>query len=107
MSSVADRRARLLDAVYASYGEDAAWTPGDGLSPVRVKREEAEADLQLGQSRVRVGTIILRVRKAEVAAPAKGDLVDIVDTLERFKIVARPELERFGLEWICEAARAE
>lgn len=106
MSPVADRRARLLAAVYASYGEDAAWTPGDGLEPVRIKREEAQDDLQLGQSRVRVDTVVLRVRASEVSAPAKGDQVDIVETAERFVLIGKPSLERFRLEWICEAVRA-
>jgi hypothetical protein len=105
MSPVADRRARLLAAVYVSYGEDASWTPGDGPEPVRIKREEAEDDLSLGQSRVRVDTVVLRVRRTQVSAPAKGDQVVTVDTAESFEVIAKPRLERFGLEWICEAAR--
>ncbi|KQZ31722.1 hypothetical protein [Caulobacter sp. Root1472] len=105
MSPVADRRARLLAAVYASYGEDAAWTPGDGSDPVRIKREEAEQDLQLGRSRVQVDTIVLRVRRSEVSAPSKGDQVVTVETAEAFSLIAKPKLERFGLEWICEAVR--
>lgn len=104
MSPVVDRRARLLAAVYAQWGEDAVWTPGDGPDPVRVKREEADADVQLGQSRVRVDSIVLRVRRAEVSAPAKGDQVGFVDPPEAFVLIAKPKLERFGMEWICEAA---
>jgi hypothetical protein len=106
MSPVADRRARLLASVYASYGEDAAWTPGDGPAPVRIKREESEEDVQLRQARIRVDAVVLRVRRTEVSSPANGDQVDIVDTAERFRIIATPKLDRFGLEWICEAARA-
>ena len=76
--SQTDRAARIQDAVFAAFGEDATW---QGVSdPVRVRRFEADerGDLGFGGSAIVTGRMI-RVRASDVAEPAKGEEVQILD----------------------------
>lgn len=104
MTPLADRRARLLDAVYRAYGEASVWTPaGGGVSSTPVVRRQAgDQVVSWGDSQAVMGTLILRVRRSEMAAPGEGDLVAIAP--DTFKVIAEPRLEPIGLEWLCEAA---
>lgn len=104
MTPLADRRARLLDAVYRAYGEVSVWTPvggGAALTPV-VRRQAGDQVVRWGDSQAVLGTLVLRVRRSEISAPSEGDL--IVITPDIFKLIAEPRLEPVGLEWLCEAA---
>ena len=106
MTPLADRRARLLDAVYRAYGEASVWTPVGGGVPATpsVRRQIGEQVVRWGDSEAVMGSLILRVRRSELAAPAEGDLVTIAP--DTFKVIAEPRLEPVGQEWLCEAAPA-
>lgn len=105
MASLAERRSRLHAATYATFGEEAAWTPvaGGGPLPVSVRRREGDEEGRFGRSEAVLPTTFIAVRRSEIAAPAKGDLVAIgADT---FKIIAAPQLAARGTQWRCEAVQ--
>ena len=108
MTDMADREARLLAAVYRSYGLAAVWTPvggGESVSPtVRHTTEDVEPEFGAGRD-VRRRNLI-HVRRSEVPAAAAGDLVAITTPPLAFRVIAQPRLEPGGLEWLCEVAEA-
>jgi hypothetical protein len=102
MAEPQDRRARLLAALYARFGEAADWTPaaGGSASPVTVRRRGDDGLVQMGPTEVVAPTHLLRVRVADVAAPARRDSVAI--GAETFRVMGKPRLVHSGLEWLCE-----
>lgn len=97
-------QARLQAAVFARLGEAATWTGVAGN--VRVLRREADEELHLDR-----GTIIedggrIRVRQSEVAAPAVGNEVQILDVDGNpvagalYTVSGEPQLDRKGV-WTC------
>jgi len=106
MSPPADRRARLLEAVYRTWGEPAGWMPvaGDLITGIKVRRtSEEDVPVEFGShSRAVVERVVLRVRAAEVPRPAKGDRIEILDdgqVVGAYIITDRPLKVRFGMEW--------
>lgn len=102
--SFAESVARQQNAVFRALGEDAAWT---GVAdPVRVILREADEELRLGEGSVMVTGRVLRVRKSEVAAPAQGQSVQVLDAAGApvsgalFTIGGAPRLDRKGV-WHC------
>jgi hypothetical protein len=78
-----DAFAMATDAIFEDphLAVDAIWRVGggaDGVS-VRVIRKSPEAIVGLGDSRFDLDAMLLDVRLSEVAAPARGDQVDILD----------------------------
>ena len=107
MASPADRRARLLEAVYRTWGEPAGWisATGDiltGITVRRVSEEDVPVDFGAG-SRAKVERVVLCVRRNEVGSPAKGDRVEILDAAGDvdaiYFVTDRPQRVRFGQEW--------
>lgn len=113
MSRLANRRARFLDAKYRQFGEAATWTPAGGGAPltgVSVRPRGGDDTQNWADSRMNLPTVILEVRRDQVAAPAAGDSVELLDdetllVLDRFTLIADPQLTPLGLEWTCEARR--
>lgn len=90
-----DLQTRQQAAVFAALGHDATWEGID--DPVRVViRDE---DRVLGQTIA--DAVIVRVRQAEVEAPADEDIV-VLDDGRRYQLIAPPLLDR-KLVWQCEA----
>lgn len=105
MSALQARRARLLASLYVSYGEAALWTPAAGGTPIAVtiRRRGEEVDAPMGASSALVWQDVIRVRRLELAAPARGDRVAL-ETGETVKIIADPRQAKAGGEWVCEYA---
>lgn len=102
--SFAGAQERLQQAVFDRLGEDATWS---GIAdPVRVIRREADEDLRLGEGSVMVTGRSIRVRKAQVAAPAEGDTAQILDAAGAaaagalYSVAGEPKLDRKGV-WHC------
>ncbi|AJP72270.1 head-tail joining protein [Sphingomonas hengshuiensis] len=99
--SFPELRAALVDSVFAELGEDARWS---GVAdPVRVRRKSADEDETIGRLGIIATSEVLRVRKSDVAAPAKGDLVDMLDdagveTGEQLRVSGEPRILR-NLVW--------
>ncbi len=95
--------ARQQDAVFRVLGEDATWSGIDDTVRVRFREADEEAGPQLGQ--FIAATLFIRVRKSEVAMPAIGDVVVLVDEARPLKVISEPKLDRKGV-WECGVADA-
>jgi len=97
--------AAVLDVLFVdpNIGEDAIWKAGGTGSgaAVRVIRKSPDVTERFGETPIVLPTNILDVRKAEVASPAEGDLVEI--GAGTFKVVGTPMIDQLGLIWTCEA----
>ena len=108
MAGLSERRARLLDAVYRTFGEAATWSPvagGAALTPT-VIRAPGEQIMSFGDSEVAVPVLIVRVRRSEVAEPQEGDTVAVTiegGGTDTVTLISRPRLKELGMEWLCEA----
>lgn len=102
----AEREARMLSAVYRTYGEDAVWTPAGGGAPapcrVQLRTEDRETGFGAGQA-LRRSTVLL-VRVSELPAPAKADQATVTGGrwAGTWTVLADPQLTTDGLEWACE-----
>jgi len=109
MAALHDRRARLLASLYSTYGEPATWTPAGGGAaiPVTIRRHGEDIEVGFGGSAGLATKDFLRVRPSEVAAPARNDVVEVLDApggnvVATFRIIADPRLVKAGGEWVCE-----
>jgi hypothetical protein len=97
--------AAALDVLFAdpNIGEDALWKAGGVGSgvPVRVIRKSPDVVVRFGDTSIVLPTNIVDVRKAEVASPAEGDLVEIGTVI--LKVMGAPVIDQLGLVWTCEA----
>lgn len=109
MTALADRRARLLAALYATFGEAAAWTSAasGAVTSLTVRRKGEDDQVGFGESAALVTKDMLRVRVADLAAPAEDDQVVVqlaAGGAETVRVLAPPRRVRNGLEWVCEVA---
>ena len=102
-------QARLEAAVFDRLGEDATW---DGVSgTVRVIRRVADEELRFDVATIIQTGVTIRVRKSEVAAPAEGQQVQVIDdsgtplAVGLFVINGEPQIDRKGV-WHCPAKQA-
>ena len=98
--------AAALDTLFAdpNLGETALWRAGgagDGVS-VRVITRQPDQVVGFGDSRAVLPTILIEVRRSQVANPASGDTVEVAG--ETLEIIARPTIDSLLLVWSCEAA---
>ncbi|HXF89603.1 MAG TPA: hypothetical protein VNK48_14705 [Xanthobacteraceae bacterium] len=97
--------AAAIDAIFgdSSMAEDALWRAGgsDPAVPVRVIRRAPDAVVGFGDSRALLPSVLIDVRRSEVAEPASGDTVEIEGEL--FEVIAAPVVDSFGLLWTCES----
>lgn len=107
MSAPASRRRRLLESIYRTYGEPAAWTASTGeiFEGVSVRRRAQEDDtVDYGaNSRTSVEIVVLFVRVSEIRAVSKGDRIEILGEdgapEAAYVVIDRPTKVRFGAEW--------
>ena len=95
-----------IDAIFrdGNVAEDALWRAGgagDGIV-VRVIRKSPDEVVGFGDSRAVLPTVMIDVRRSDVADPAAGDTVEIGTLV--FEIIGTPVLDSLGLVWSCEAA---
>lgn len=86
------------DALWRAGGAGGA---GDGVS-VRVITRQPDQVVGFGDSRAVLPTILIEVRRSQVANPASGDTVEVAG--ETLEIIARPTIDSLLLVWSCEAA---
>lgn len=108
MASPMDRRARLKAATYATFGEAANWISGLGGQPrpVTIIAADEEEIVRFGDSQAIVGTLLYKVRHAEVPDPQINDLCVLTRTGENFRVVGEPIRVKYGLDWLCWMAEA-
>lgn len=101
--------AMAFDVLFAdpNLSETALWRAqglpsGDGVA-VRVLARSPDAELRLGQARVAVPALVLRVRVAEVAQVRKGDVVEYRSAL--WRVTSDGVLDREGLVWLADVER--
>jgi hypothetical protein len=97
---------RAVDDLFAdpNIARAALWRAGgvgDGI-PVRVVTRRPDQAVGFGDSRAILPTMLIEVRRAEVASPAVGDVVTIEG--DSFEIIAAPTLDSLRLVWTCESA---
>lgn len=93
-------------AVRERLTDPALWRAGgtgDGVE-AGVILEQPDVEIAFGQSRAVAASAVLGVFRVDVAAPAKGDTAQLVDTGRLFRVIARPQLDADGTYWRCEAA---
>jgi len=104
MGGVAEREARLLAAIYRTYGLAADWAPVGGgvvLHPtVRLVVEDVEVGY--GDSFDIQRRTVVYVRLSEVPRATAGASVTI--GASTYTVIAQPKLEKIGLEWLCEVS---
>lgn len=94
---------RQQAAIFDRLGEDADW---EDVGTVRVRRREADEELQFERGRVIETGRRIKVRRSEVPEPARGQTVQILDdngdpvSDGTFVITGEPELDRRGV-WTC------
>lgn len=100
----AERVARQQESVFRTFGEDATW---EGVTdPVRVIRKEADEEMRLDRGELVITGRLIRVRQSEVAEPAQGQLVQILDddgnpvSSAAYSVSGEPQLDRKGV-WHC------
>jgi hypothetical protein len=98
----ADIASEAVDAAFEEFGSSAAYTPpsGPAVDGIAIIRGRPDAEASLGDSRLRVDSVVIEVRASD-ASPAKGGSFAIDG--EDFTIIAAPrrsDPER--LIWRCE-----
>ena len=101
-----DAFAVATDALFAdpNIAMDAIWRAGGaGIgTAVRVVTRRPDQVIGFGDSRAVLPTLLVDVRRSEVAEPASGDTVEIDGDL--FEVIAAPIIDSVRLMWTCEAA---
>lgn len=98
--------AAATDVLFAdpNIARPAIWRAG-GVGPgtmVRIVTRRPDQVVGFGDSRAVLPTMLVDVRRSEVAEPASGDTVEIDG--ETFEIIAAPTIDSLRLVWTCEAA---
>ncbi len=99
MAGFPERRRWLVDASFATFGEDAEWPE---LGTVRVRFKTTDEDSRFGGVDLVERSTMIRVRSWEVAQPAIGTVVEIATgpNAGSYPIVERPMLDIKGV-WDC------
>lgn len=99
-----DALVRQQTAIFDVLGDDAQW---EGVAdPVRVKLNVADESIRGDYSDLVATGRTIKVRKSEVAAPAVGDQVQMLDSSgdpvsdSLFEVAGEPMLDRRGV-WTC------
>lgn len=72
--SFTEARARMDDAVFRRFGEDASYVSPHGQvsEGVRIIRKEADDESRFADSRMIMPTYRIRVRRSDIAKPEEG-----------------------------------
>lgn len=114
MSLSSERRRRLVDAAFATFGDAAEWShlvteqARWVMEPVTVRCREQDQDDRFGAVSIIRRSIIIRVRSWEVEMPEVDQVVDIPDGrwAGSYVIAAKPMLDKSGV-WECPATRQD
>jgi hypothetical protein len=95
-----------VDDIFAddNFGEAAFWkvdAVGAGVA-VRVIHSSPDNLISYGGNRALITGDVIEVRASEVAAPKRGDIVEITGKAT-YDIMGAPALDPLGLVWTCEA----
>lgn len=101
-----DAFAAAINALFAdpNIARDARWRAGGtgAGTVVRIITKRPDQAANFGDSRVMLPTMLVEVRRSQVAAPASGDTVEMDS--ETFEVIATPAIDSLRLVWTCEAA---
>ena len=101
-----DAFAAATDAVFAdpNIARVAIWHQGEVGSGVAVRVTVRRPDqiVGFGDSRAILPTVLIDVRRSEVAEPAGGDTVEFDG--DTFEIITPPIADSLRLVWVCEAS---
>ena len=101
-----DAFAAAIDALFIdpNIARDARWRAGgEGAGVVvRIITKRPDQAANFGDSRVMLPTMLVDVRRSQVAAPASGDTLEMDS--ETFEVIATPAIDSLRLVWTCEAA---
>jgi hypothetical protein len=114
MSLSSERRRRLVDAAFATFGDAAEWSHLVAeqaqwvVDGVTVRCREQDQDDRFGAVSIIRRSIIIRVRSWEVETPEVDQVVDIADGrwAGSYVIAAKPMLDKSGV-WECPANRQD
>lgn len=104
--------ALAVDAMFddPNMAEDAIWRAGgatEGL-PVRIRYRSPEAIVGLGGNQFDLVATLIEVRLSEIAEPARGDQVDVLDddgaVRETFEVTGLSRIDARELVRTCEVA---
>lgn len=102
---------RQQQAVFDRLGEDATWT--GAADPVRIRRpRDGDEDFRLDYGELVARGTLLKVRKAQIAAPAEGHEIQILDedgnavADAQFVVTGEPKLDRRKGVWTCQVTPA-
>jgi hypothetical protein len=112
--SFPERRRRLVDASFETFGEEARWGFGaDGAGSwmeetVRVRFKERDEDDGFGKVRLVTRSQIMRVRSWEVEQPDAENVVEIDagPYAGTYYVKGRPMLDAKGV-WECQVEKAD
>lgn len=101
-----------VDAIFddPNLAIDAIWRAGGGSDgvPVRVIRKTPEAIVGLAGNQFDLAAMLIDVRLSEVAVPAKGDAVDLLDdageVTETLNVTGMSKIDTRRLVRTCEAS---
>ncbi|MCC0808587.1 hypothetical protein FPV16_20650 [Methylobacterium sp. W2] len=110
-----DAFAMGVDAIFddPNLAIDAIWRAGGGSDgvPVRVIRKSPEAIVGLGDNRYDLNAMLIDIRLSEVAAPAKGDAVDLLDDdgelTETLLVIGMGKIDTRRLVRTCEVSAVQ
>ncbi|SFG92871.1 head-tail joining protein [Methylobacterium gossipiicola] len=105
--------ALAVDAMFddPNMAEDAIWRAGGGAGglPVRIRYRSPEAIVGLDGNRFDLAATLIEVRLSEVAEPAEGDQVDVLDddgaVRETVEVTALSRIDARKLVRTCGVAR--
>jgi hypothetical protein len=102
----AEIASEAVDAAFEEFGSAAVYTPpsGPAVDGITIIRGRPDAEASLGDSRVRVDSVVIEVRASE-ASPARDGTFAIDE--ETFTVIAAPKRnDPERLIWRCECRQS-
>lgn len=99
MAGFPERRRAVVDASFATFGENAEWPD---LGTVRVRLKTTDEDGKFGNVNLVERSTVIRVRSWEVPNPTIGIVIEIATgpNAGSYPVVERPMLDLKGV-WDC------
>lgn len=96
--------ARAAARLFARLGEVALYRPvSGGEMSVRAILRRPDETASFGETRIVMETVRIDILRAEVAAPAEGDV--LIAAGSTFRVIGTPRSDAGRLVWTLEAAR--
>lgn len=92
MSAATDRARRAIDAIFSNNGKAATYTPPAGGAAIgcTVLLDSDDEEIDGVRARAVMRGNIVKVRRAEIPAPARGGVFALVETGETFTVRGDP-----------------